>query len=127
MNIERLIFAIQMHEGWIAIGDPLHPNGSVSYTHHNFGNLRASPFAIRIYNGYAVFRNDFVGRFALWFDIFEKAQGKGQSTLNGNSTIAEMIKVYAPPSDNNDDEAYLTSIENISGLKRTDTLASLFV
>lgn len=96
-KIVNLSNAMAEFEGWyppfksgIVKGKP-----SVSYRNHNPGNLRSSIFALGVRDGFAYFYNDDIGMFALYFDIMRKAQGKTVTKLNGESTIAELIKVYS--------------------------------
>lgn len=114
------------HEGWIPAGtvSGVESNGSVAYRNHNPGNLRASPFALDIKDDFAVFLDDNVGFFALLWDLRAKATGNTRTNLNGESTIADLIAVYAPPSEN-DTEAYISHVEKLSGLPRNTKLRSL--
>lgn len=125
-KIEALMFAIAEHEGWFPPGKDTPPGGSLAYRNHNPGNLRASPFAHSIKDGYAVFRNDFIGFMALHWDLMQKAKGNTITNLNGNSTIRDLIYTYAPPSDGNDSEAYLQNVLKKTGFKETTTLAEVF-
>lgn len=125
-KIEALMRAITKHEGWIAPSEANGMRGSRSYRHHNPGNLRSSPFMLFAHEGFAVFANDFVGYMALHWDLMQKARGQTVTGLNANSTIADLMRVYAPPSDNNDTEAYILFIEKESGLSRSTTLGEIF-
>lgn len=113
------------HEGWGSIGDPKFPLGSKSYRYHNPGNLRASPFAVRIDNGYAVFKNDMLGFSAFQWDIIQKAKGNTNTKLGPNSTLRDLIFTWAPPADGNNAEAYLADVVHNSGLPETLTLKEL--
>jgi len=126
MIIDRLISAITEHEGWHPVGSEQSPSGSRSYRHHNPGNLRTSPFAYKIEDGYAVFKNDEIGRLALHFDILKKAAGQTSTTLGPESTLRELIFTYAPPQDNNNSEAYLADVVAKTGVPETLTLKELF-
>lgn len=125
-KIDRLIAAMVEHEGWAP--PPAGPNqtGSRSYRHHNPGNLRASPFASAVVEGFAVFRSDDVGYMAMHWDILQKSRGNTSTGLNGNSTIRELLYKWAPPSDGNDAEAYVQSVVAKSGLPESTTLSELF-
>lgn len=83
-------------EGWLPMGKQLSLDGepSVSYRNHNPGNLRSSIFQIGVRDGFAVFFNDQTGMFAMQHDIINKALGKNNLGLNGNSTISDLIRVW---------------------------------
>lgn len=125
-KIERLMYAITEHEGWHSPADTETEGGSRSYRNHNPGNLRASPYAAKIVDGYAVFRNDFVGFMALHWDLMQKAKGNTVTGLNGASTIEDLIYVWAPPSDGNESEAYLEDVIKRTGFTKDTTLAEIF-
>lgn len=126
MKIERLINAITEFEGWFTIGHPEYPLGSRSFRHHNPGNLRASPFSSGTKDGYAVFKNDELGRLALHFDILQKSKGNTGTGLNAKSTLRQLIFVYAPSADKNQPEKYLEFVTKVSGIPETTTLEELF-
>jgi len=121
-----LSMAIATHEGW----NPTSGGGSdgteptVAYRNHNPGNLRTSVFEIAKRDGFAVFLNDQVGFAALVFDIWSKANGRTVTGLNGSSTIEELIRVWAPPHENNT-ENYIDVVERYTGLPRTTTLSTV--
>lgn len=125
-SVERLLLAIQAHEGWHPAGSVGFPAGSRSWRNHNPGNLRSSPFAFSVVDGFAVFRSDAVGFMALHWDIMQKARGNTVTGLGPASTIAELIAAYAPPEDGNDVERYVSEVERMSGLPASTTLGSLF-
>lgn len=125
-KIEALMLAIAEHEGWHPPADNDTSGGSRAYRNHNPGNLRKSPFAHSIVDNFAVFNSDFVGFMALHWDLMQKAHGNTVTGLNGQSSIKDLIYVWAPPSDNNDTEAYLASVVKKTGLPATTTLAQLF-
>lgn len=125
-KIEALMYAIAEHEGWQPPSKNTPPGGSRAYRNHNPGNLRSSPFAHSVVDGYAVFRNDFVGFMALHWDLMQKAHGNTITGLNGQSTISELIYKWAPPSDGNDTEAYVQSVAKRMGVPASTTLAEVF-
>lgn len=125
-KVDLLMLAIAEHEGWFSIASGAHPAGSRAYRHHNPGNLRASPFADRVVEGFAVFRNDFVGFNALQWDLMQKARGQTSTGLNGKSTIRDLIKVWAPAEDNNNVEEYIEAVVKITGMKEETTLEEIF-
>lgn len=125
-KVERLILAIAEHEGWASVGSSTSPGGSRAYRNHNPGNLRASPFADRIVENYAVFGNDAMGWFALRWDLWKKSRGETSTKLGPESTLRELIFTYAPPSDKNNSEEYLKSVVKNTGLPETITLKEIF-
>lgn len=124
--VDRLLLAIGEHEGWYPLDDHRNKNGSRAYRNHNPGNLRSSPFQSGMDGGFAVFRNDLIGWNALHWDIMQKSKGKTVTGLGPKSTLRELIFVYAPPSDNNDSEAYLARVTKKTGLNESDTLGEIF-
>lgn len=125
-QLQTLARAMAEHEGWISGLEIYgHKNiATVAYRNHNPGNLRASPFALGKRDGFAVFLDDNTGFFALLWDLRAKATGNTRSNLNGDSTIAELIEVYAPSSEN-DTEAYIKHVQELSGLPRDTKLKTL--
>lgn len=121
-----LALAMAKHEGWNALSgggnDGLEP--TVSYRNHNPGNLRTSVFELAKRDGFAVFLNDQVGFAALVFDIWSKANGRTVTGLTGSSTLEDLIRVWAPPIEN-DTENYIATIERSLGLPRTTTLSTI--
>lgn len=125
-QIERLMLAMSEHEGWSPPDKNTPKGGSRSYRNHNPGNLRASPFAHSIEDGFAVFRNDFVGFMAFHWDLMQKAHGNTVTGLNSKSTLRELIYTWAPPSDSNNSKAYLENVVKKSGLRADTTLGEIF-
>ena len=125
-KIERLMLAMAEHEGWEPPTATGAEYGSRAYRHHNPGNLRASPFASTVVDDFAVFRNDMVGWMAFHWDLMQKARGQTVTKLGPKSTLRELIFTWAPPSDNNNSEAYLQSVVKKSGLSENITLGEIF-
>lgn len=125
LKVERLALAIAEAEGWIAATKSAIPGGSRSYRNHNPGNLRSSPHADGILDGYAVFKNDLDGFFALCWDLKQKAAGNTVTGLNSKSTIRELIYKWCPQSDGNNTEEYLQKICKMTGFADTMSLGSL--
>lgn len=121
-----LCFAMATHEGWFPMqGGGINGNEpSLSYRNHNPGNLRKSQFAIGERGGFAVFENDIIGFMAMAWDIHAKARGNTVTGLNGESTIADLIKVWAPPIEN-DTEAYISHVELLTGMSRKTQLKTI--
>lgn len=93
----KLCDAMAEFEGWKPDGnfEKSAKFPSVAYRNHNPGNLRSSVFALGERDGFAFFISDMVGMFAMQYDIMQKARGKTVTTLTGNSTIADLISIYA--------------------------------
>jgi hypothetical protein len=125
-KIERLMLAMANHEGWEPPTATQAGYGSRAYRHHNPGNLRASPFAHSIVDGFAVFRSDFVGWMAFHWDLMQKSKGHTNTNLGPESTLRDLIFTWAPPSDNNNSEKYLQEVIKDSGLPETITLKEIF-
>jgi hypothetical protein len=124
-KIERLVWAMAEHEGWLHRGMVAGNEGSLSYRNHNPLNLRRSPFAVGMANNFAVFKTDMDGFAAAVWDIRQKAIGNTSTGLNGESTLRDLIHVWAPPSDGNDPAAYLQDVCFKSGLLETVKLKDL--
>lgn len=124
-KMERLIFAMATHEGWTPKGFDGNVDGSRSYRNHNPGNLRSSPFQCGTDGGFSVFRSDLVGYMAMEYDITMKAMGKTTTGLNGDSTIKDLINVWAPTTDGNNTQKYLDDVCALSGLAPTTKLKEL--
>lgn len=125
LKIERLAWAITEIEGWLNPLETKTPGGSRSYRNHNPGNLRGSPFAVGSLENYAVFNTDYDGFEALKWDLRQKARGNSSTGLNGNSTLADLIHVWAPASDNNAPESYLKQLCTKTGFSPSMRLKEL--
>jgi hypothetical protein len=103
--LEALADAIQAFEGW-------KPN-SVSYRNRNPGNLRqraARPFSLDS-QGYCVFDNLIDGYSSLLSDLRFKVNGKHPG-LTLDSTLQDLMSVYAPAADSNEPEKYARFVAN---------------
>jgi hypothetical protein len=98
--IESVAWAILTFEGFRP--------GTKSWRHRNPGNLRASKMASRIQAGYAVFDSFGKGWDALMFDLSAKFRGAPHTStgLGPESTIQDLLKVWAPASDGNEPDTY---------------------
>lgn len=112
-------------EGWYPAGQEGYPDGSLTYRHHNPCALRSSPFQVRLKDGFAVFASDMDGYAAAKWDISQKARGKTVTRLNGQSTLKDLIEVWAPKAAGNETEAYIESILTMTGFPATMKLADL--
>lgn len=114
------------YEGWAPdnLGTKDLNEETIAFRFNNPGNLRSSPFAIGEKNGFAYFYSEEVGFMALVWDLFKKCTGETRTGLKPQSTLQDLMNVYAPQSENNT-EAYITHIENRTGLSRMMTLQEL--
>ena len=113
------------HEGWIPITASQTDYGSRAYRHHNPLNLRSSPFAIGVREGFAIFKTDMDGLAGAIWDIKQKAKGNTITGLSGNSTLRDLIYKWAPPSDGNNTEAYLADVLLKTGLDKNIRLSDI--
>lgn len=125
-NIYKLARVMAEFEGWKA-DDMAGANAgrpSASYRNHNPGNLRFSPFQLGTRDGFAYFLNDDIGFFAMMWDLWKKCKGETQTGLNGESTIADLIRVWAPPKENAP-ENYINYVTQFTGFNRDKKLKEL--
>lgn len=125
LKLERLTLAMAEMEGWTTLAASPTSSGSHSYRSHNPGNLRASPFAVAVVDGFAVFQTDEDGFAALRWDIRQKAKGNTVTGLNGESTLRELINKWAPSSDGNDPASYLQNVCHMTGFLENMKLKEL--
>ena len=91
---------------------------------NNPGNLRYSPFGERTYTGFALFDNYHTGFVALLYDLRSKATGRTITGLGPDSTLEELMHIYAPPSEN-DTISYLRFLESKTELPAATRLGDL--
>lgn len=125
LKLERLVLAMAEEEGWQPINDATGFAGSASYRRHNPLNLRKSPFQIGTQKNYSVFESDADGWAAARWDIRQKAIGNTSSGLTGESTIRDLIRVWAPESDDNNPEGYLQHVLQRTGFNASMQLKEL--
>lgn len=125
-KVGYLMLAMAEFEGWYQPGHPVHHNGSRAYRNHNPGNLRSSPFQYASIDNFAVFKNDYIGWMAFYWDIMQKSKGQTRTGLGPNSTLRDFIFTWAPPSDNNHTENYLAFVLEKTGFPESLTLKELF-
>lgn len=113
-------------EGWKPDGNFERPAKypSVAYRNHNPGNLRSSIFALGVRDNFAYFFNDATGMFAMQYDIMQKARGKTITTLTGDSTIADLISIYACVKDEQL-QNYLNHIFKLTGFEQFTQLKDI--
>lgn len=125
LKIQRLALAIAEQEGWLTPKEAGNNCGSRSWRNNNPGNLRTSPLMIGTDGGFAVFKTENGGFAALEWDLTQKAKGNTSTGLGPKSTLRELIFKWAPPSDSNNSEAYLTNIIKMTGFPESTQLTSL--
>ena len=125
LTLERLTLAMAEFEGWSTLVENKNGTGSVSWRNNNPGNLRASPFSDEEKNGFVVFKTEADGWAAFRWDIMQKARGKTSTGLNGQSTLRDLIFIWAPASDNNYPENYLKAVVQMTGIDEKTTLAEI--
>lgn len=107
--IKKLAEAMAMFEGF-------YKQGSLAQRNHNPLNLRWSKFQTMRKNNFSYFANNEIGWKAGIYDLSCKCQGKTQTRLNGESSILELIKVWAPASDNNIPKQYAQFVADRLGI-----------
>lgn len=112
ISVKNLAEAMAAFEGFYI------PN-SVAQRNNNPCNLRWSKFQTAAKNGFAYFTHADTGWNACVWDLSMKCQGKTQTKLTPESTIKDLIYVWAPPSDNNNTEKYVFYICTKLGIKPT--------
>ena len=121
-----LIAGITHQEGWHEQDKSKGYKGSRSFRNNNPGNLRSSPFEVDNQEGYSVFSDAETGRQALIWDLKKKSLGETSTGLNGESTVAQLIAIYAPMNDGNNIGTYLKGIQESCGIQPTEKLKDLF-
>ena len=86
---------------------------------NNPGNLRSGP------NGFKKFNSAQEGYDALVADIAAKQAGKTSTGLNGDSTLGDFFKIYAPASDSNDPVHYAQVVSSRLGKDPATKLGSV--
>lgn len=124
-KLEKLALAIKKHEGWIEPGSPGYPRGSISFRNNNPGNLRYSPKQSGSQYGFSKFPTYAAGWNALIWDLTQKCHGNTRTGLNGQSTLMQLLAVYAPAADHNNPEAYMMFVQGETGFPPTMKLAEL--
>jgi hypothetical protein len=126
-RLHAVALAIQEHEGFIPGRGP--KPGSRAWRNHNPGNLRKSALAsdYEMVNGepvFARFPDYHTGFLALMVDVFNKCIGHTVSKLSLDSTLADLIRVWAPPSEN-DTNRYIDAVVAKTQLPAATTLREL--
>lgn len=104
---------------------------SIAYRHNNPGNLMyvgqkgATKGDSRGSGYWAMFKSAKAGYQALVNDLVAKQQGRTSTGLSGNSTLTELMHIYAPPHENNtssyiDKVSKELSVDNKTPIKNLD-------
>lgn len=127
-KIYNVAKGIQIAEGWIVPNNvPPYAYGSSSYIHHNPGNVRSSPFEIENDGAYSYFETDDIGLFAIVWQLWVYAK-HGLDAITPNSTIdAAITQYHGGELDTNAQEDYISIVEKVGGVKRTDPVSSLLI
>lgn len=119
-RLYALAMAVQTHEGYLP--------GSRAWRNNNPGNLRSSPLATGNDRpegaGMAIFPDYYAGLVALLRDLWGKATGHTTTGLSGNSTLAQLVRTWAPPVEN-DTVRYIDVIVKLTGFPATMPLRDL--
>lgn len=103
--------AMAHHEGFY--------RGSRAWRNNNPGNLRSSPLADGNDKpdgkGMATFATYYHGLAAMMRDLWGKCTGHTSSGLSGESTVRDLIAVWAPSTEN-DVEAYVKAVVGQTGV-----------
>ncbi len=83
---------------------------------HSLGNIRATP-GYPQYNGYRLYHTWEEG-FNDWYSLISNLY----VNQRGLSTVDQIIPVYAPSSDNNDESAYIQNVKNAVDTWRDGTI-----
>jgi hypothetical protein len=115
-RIETLAWAILLYEGYTP--------GSRSWRNSNPGNLKMPGTAgLRDKEGFATFQTFIDGWEALVYDLFRKYNGRNTHGLNQDSTLLQMLDIFAPKADGNETEKYSAHIANIFALAGDKTVS----
>lgn len=99
-GLEALHDAIQHREGWYP--------GSRANRNRNPGNLRDSAAVAHTSDmgGYCVFATVVLGSYALLEELRDKATGNNKHGIGPDSTLDDLMNVYAPAADRNQPHPY---------------------
>lgn len=119
-RLYAVALAIQKHEGYFPT--------SRAFRNNNPGNLRRSPLATSVDDQpggpLCVFPDYHTGLRALLRDLWGKCTGHSSTGLHGGSTLGALVKVWAPPSEN-DTRAYVAAVTAATGLPPSTSLLEL--
>ena len=92
---------------------------------NNPGNLRLSATQTGTSGGFSTFSSMEDGFNALKADLLAKQTGKSKTGINGDSTLAQMLSVYAPTSDGNNPLAYAAAVAKELGVTPDTKIGTL--
>jgi hypothetical protein len=84
---------------------PLRPPNR-SFRNLNPGNIRNPSWPTKDMQGYDIYPDFFSGYEALFDDLQAKFTGRNSHGLGQNSTLLDLMKIYAPAEDSNDPNSY---------------------
>lgn len=101
--------------------------GTLAERNNNPGNLRfaGQQGATQGQGGFAAFPTLQAGLDALRNDLLGKMTGNTRTGLTGNSTVQDLINVYAPKGDGNDPTTYAKNLANALGVSTSTKLSTL--
>ena len=107
-------------EGWIPPTKTAetYTNGSISYRHHNPGNLRSSRFQLGEKDGFAYFLDDEIGMMAMLYDLHAKMTGKSAHVDAATATLYDLLRVWVAPDNEDSFNNYTDIVERVSGVPR---------
>lgn len=124
-NLGKLLLAMSKFEGWTPPNQSNGWRGSRAYRHNNPGNLRKSNFECGNFENFSIFKNSLIGWNAFQYDIIQKCKGNTKTKLTPQSTIAELISVWAPSSDGNHTKNYIDFVCKETGLPENFRIGDL--
>lgn len=92
---------------------------TLAVRNQNPGNLKNSD------GTFQSFTDPIEGKAALYNDITAKMTGKSKTGINGNSSVLDFAKTYAPASDKNDPVQYAADIANKMGISPDTPIGGL--
>ena len=93
---------------------------TLAVANQNPGNLK-NPAT----GSFQSFSDPLDGKAALYNDLTAKMTGTSKTGLNGNSSLLDFAKTYAPAGDNNDPAQYAANIANKMGISPDDKIGTL--
>lgn len=95
-------------------------NQTPAVRNKNLGNLKDPNTG-----QFRTFSSDVEGKSALYNDLTAKMTGTSRTGLNGNSSLLEFSKIYAPASDKNDPVQYAANLANKLGVSPDTPIGTL--
>lgn len=120
ISIRELAEAMARFEGF-------YREGSLPQRYNNPCALRWSKYQSKQKNGFAVFSTAERGWKGAIYDLSCKCQGRTRTGLGPNSTVKELIWVWAPLADGNNTPQYVEFVCNKLGIKPSYQLKNFVV